>query len=110
MSESLDVLVFTVPRDDTQAVLQALFAVGAGRVGNYDQCAFVTPGTGQFRPTAGADPSIGEVGELTFVAEDRVELTFPGTIRARVVAALREAHPYEVPAFHVLRNVADDEA
>lgn len=102
----LDVLVFYVPVPDTDAVLAALFEAGAGRVGDYDSCAFVAPGRGQFRPLAGAEPTIGDLGELTHVAENRVELTFPREIRAHVVAALRAAHPYEEPAFHVLENHA----
>lgn len=103
---ALDVLVFYVPVPDTDAVLGALFAVGAGHIGDYDSCAFVAPGRGQFRPLTGADPAIGEVGELTFVEENRVELTFPRELREAVVAALRNSHPYEEPAFHVIANVA----
>ncbi|MBK7820504.1 MAG: hypothetical protein IPJ61_05375 [Tessaracoccus sp.] len=106
MREPLDVLVFYVPVVDTDDVLAALFAVGAGRVGHYDSCAFVAAGTGQFRPLPGADPAIGEVGALEKVAENRVELTFPRSLREPVVRRLREAHPYEEPAFHVLRNEA----
>lgn len=106
MPDALDVLVFYVPLDDTQEVLAALFEVGAGAVGEYEHCAFVAPGTGQFRPIGSANPTIGTVGELEFVAENRVEVTFPRHLRADVVDALREAHPYEEPAFHVVRNEA----
>lgn len=106
MTEPLDVLVFYVPVADTDDVLAALFDVGAGCVGDYDSCAFVAPGTGQFRPLPGANPAIGAVGALEKVAENRVELTFPRPLRGKVVARLREAHPYEEPAFHVLRNEA----
>lgn len=102
----LDVLVVYVPQESTSAVLDGLFAAGAGAVGDYRECAFVSPGTGQFRPVGGADPAIGEVGELTRVAEDRIEVTFPRPLREAVVAALRAVHPYEEPAFHVLRNEA----
>ncbi len=102
----LDVLVFYVPLADADAVLSALFAVGAGQIGDYDSCAFVLEGLGQFRPLQGANPTIGAVGELEHVPENRVELTFPRDIRDQVVAALRQAHPYEEPAFHVLENVA----
>lgn len=102
----LDVLVFYVPVAETDAVLAALFEAGAGRVGDYDSCAFVAAGRGQFRPLAGANPTIGDVGDLTHVDENRVELTFPRELRAHVVAALRAAHPYEEPAFHVLENHA----
>lgn len=110
MSEPLDVLVCYVPAEHTQAVLAGLFAAGAGSVGEYEECAFVSQGTGQFRPVGAANPAIGTVGELEFVAEHRVELTFPRSRRAAVVEALRRVHPYEEPAFHVLRNEADQEA
>lgn len=104
--QPLDVLVAYVPQESTPVVLDALFAAGAGAVGEYRECAFVVAGTGQFRPVGGADPAIGEVGDLTRVAEDRVEVTFPRSVRDDVLAALRSAHPYEEPAFHVLRNDA----
>lgn len=101
---TLDVLVFYVPVDDTQRVLGRLFDAGAGTVGEYEHCAFVSRGTGQFRPIGEAKPTIGALGELEFVEEDRVELTFPRELREKIVAALRAAHPYEEPAFHVLHN------
>lgn len=106
MREPLDVLVFYVPVEHTDEVLAALFAAGAGTVGEYEHCAFVGSGRGQFRPIGDARPSIGTLGRLEHVEEHRVELTFPRRIRAEVVAALREAHPYEEPAFHVVRNEA----
>ncbi len=102
MSEPLDVLVAYVPVDSSRAVLAALFAAGAGAVGDYRECAWVTSGTGQFRPLAGASPAVGQVGRLERVAEDRIEVVLPRALRAEVVAALRAAHPYEEPAFHVL--------
>ncbi|RRD47987.1 hypothetical protein [Tessaracoccus sp. OH4464_COT-324] len=110
MSERLDVLVSYVPQSDTALVLRALFEAGAGEIGAYRECAFITPGTGQFRPLAGANPTIGSVNELEYVAENRIEVTFPRRIRAQVVAALRAAHPYEEPAFHVVENVASHPA
>ncbi|MEO7588171.1 MAG: NGG1p interacting factor NIF3 [Arachnia sp.] len=102
----LDVLVFYVPVADTDAVLAAVFGAGGGRIGHYDQCAFVVEGRGQFRPLPGAHPTIGEVGELEHVAENRVELTFTRPLREAVIAALRESHPYEEPAFHIIENAA----
>lgn len=93
-----------MPRDATPRVLDALFSAGAGAVGDYRECAFVSSGMGQFRPLAGASPAVGSVGELTYVAEDRVEVTLPRRLRSRVVAALRAAHPYEEPAFHVVEH------
>ncbi|TQM62440.1 hypothetical protein FBY41_2472 [Humibacillus xanthopallidus] len=103
-------LVFYVPVDDTERVLDAVLATGAGAVGDYRDCAFVTSGTGQFRPVDGARPAIGTVGELEKVAENRVELVLDRSLRGAVVAALRAAHPYEEPAFHVLETVELDPA
>ena len=102
--EGVDILVTYVPSEDTDRVLAALFAAGAGSIGAYRECAFVSPGTGQFRPVEGADPAIGRLGELEHVAENRLELVLPRSLRAQVVAALRAAHPYEEPAFHVLQT------
>jgi len=102
---TLNVLVFYSPVDATESVLAAVFEAGAGAVGNYDQSAFISQGTGQFRPLAGANPAIGEVGALTKLDEHRVEVTFPAHLRKTVVAALRKAHPYEEPAFHVVSTV-----
>jgi len=83
------------------AVHDALAAAGAGTVGDYSHCSFATAGTGQFKPLAGAHPTIGEVGKLERVAETRLEMVLPRGRRAAVVAALRAAHPYEEPAFDV---------
>ena len=102
MAEPLDVLVVYVPRESTDAVLAALFGAGAGRMGDYEECAFVAPGRGQFRPLRAASPTIGALGDLEYVDEDRVEVVLPRGRRSAVVAALRAAHPYEEPAFHIL--------
>ena len=104
MTPPLDVLVFYVPVADTDRVLDAVLATGAGAVGDYRDCAFVAAGTGQFRPVAGAQPAIGTVGDLEKVAENRVELVLDRALRRAVVTALREAHPYEEPAFHILET------
>ena len=108
MADQLDVLVFYVPATDTDAVLEGLFAAGAGQIGDYDSCAFRLRGTGQFRPLSGANPTLGTVGDLERVDEERCELVFPRPIRAQVVAALRRAHPYEEPAFHVIATADPD--
>ncbi|WP_306359129.1 Nif3-like dinuclear metal center hexameric protein [Nocardia sp. CC227C] len=90
-----------VPRTHTEAVREALFAAGAGAVGNYREASWSVTGTGQFRPLDGAAPAIGAVGELQIVPEDRVEVVAPPSARRAVLSALRSAHPYEEPAYHV---------
>jgi hypothetical protein len=101
LAEPLDVLVVYVPRASTDVVLAGLFDAGAGTIGDYEECAFVSPGRGQFRPVRGASP-VGVVGEVEHVEEDRVEVVLPRRLRGIVVAALRAVHPYEEPAFHVI--------
>jgi hypothetical protein len=84
-----------------EVVRDALFAVGAGRIGNYERCSWYTEGTGTFLGGEGTDPVLGEAGHEERVAEVRLETVFPAERQAEVVAALREAHPYEEPAFDI---------
>jgi len=94
-------LVVFVPVDALDVVREALFAAGAGRIGDYTRCSFYTAGTGTFLPGASASPAIGSPGAEERVAEYRLETVFPADCQADVVAALRGAHPYEEPAFDV---------
>ncbi len=99
---ALDKLVVFVPREEREALVDALAAAGAGRLGDYDRCAWSTDGVGTFRPLAGANPTIGAVGDIEQVAESRVEMVVPPSRRATVIRALRAAHSYEEPAFDLL--------
>ncbi len=94
------VVVF-VPESSEVAVREAMSAAGAGGIGNYRECSFSSAGTGGFRPIEGANPTIGEIGEREDVAERRLEMLVAGRLLPYVLAALREAHPYEEPAFDV---------
>jgi hypothetical protein len=92
-------LVVFVPREALDPVREALFAAGAGRIGDYSRCSWYTQGTGTFFGGEGTDPSVGESGREQRVAELRLETVYPAEREAEVVRALREAHPYEEPAF-----------
>ena len=94
-------LVVFVPQDALDAVRDALFTAGAGRIGDYERCSWYTEGTGTFRPLPGATPTIGQIGAEERVPELRLETVFPAERHDDVVAALRTAHPYEEPAFDV---------
>lgn len=96
-------LSFYVPAAHLEAVKDALFAAGGGRIGNYDRCAWQVRGQGQFRPLAGANPHLGAVGADERVDEYRVELVVSDERMPAVVAALKAAHPYEEPAYAVIR-------
>ena len=90
-----------VPREALDAVRNALFEAGAGRIGKYEHCSWYTQGTGTFRGGEGTNPSLGEAGREERVAELRLETVFPEELQDEVIAALRRAHPYEEPAFDV---------
>ena len=92
-------LVVFVPREALDTVREALFAAGAGRIGDYARCSWYTQGTGTFLGGVTTDPTVGEPGREERVAELRLETVYPEELEAEVVRALREAHPYEEPAF-----------
>ena len=77
----------------------AVFAAGAGRIGDYERCSWYAAGTGTFLGGEGSDPTIGEAGREERVAELRVETVVPGDRAKAAVAALLEAHPYEEVAY-----------
>jgi hypothetical protein len=90
-----------VPREALEATRGAVFAAGAGRIGEYERCSWYAAGTGTFYGGAGTAPALGESGREERVAEFRVETVVPeGRIRDAIVALLL-AHPYEEPAYDV---------
>lgn len=98
-------LVVFVPETALDAVRDALFEAGAGRIGDYERCSWYTAGTGTFRGGESTDPLIGEAGREERVPELRLETVFPTECQREVIAALRAAHPYEEPAFDVYELV-----
>ncbi len=98
---SLRKLVIFVPRDDVEAVADALSEAGAGRIGDYTRCTFRSPGTGTFLPGDESDPYLGERGELERVDEVRLETVVPAHLARAAVEAATAAHPYEEVALDV---------
>ncbi|MGJ4943471.1 hypothetical protein ACQR1W_23035 [Bradyrhizobium sp. HKCCYLS1011] len=94
-------IVVYVPEAQGDAVRAAMGAAGAGRIGNYDYCSFTVKGTGRFRPLAGANPTIGAVGRLEAVEEERIETVCAEDRLRDALQAIRAAHPYEEPAIDV---------
>jgi hypothetical protein len=92
-----------IPEDHLETVKRALFDAGAGRIGSYSDCCWQVLGTGQFRPGEGSDPFLGERGRVEQVQEYRVEMVCAEEAVEAVVAALRATHPYEEPAFDLLK-------
>ncbi len=100
-------LCFYVPESHLEQVKAAVFAAGAGRIGDYDHCCWQVLGQGQFRPLAGSNPFLGQVGEEERVPEYRVELVCDGASIRAAVQAMKCAHPYEEPAWDVVALVTE---
>lgn len=92
-----------IPASHLDEVKTALFAAGAGRIGNYDSCCWQTAGQGQFRPMDGSKPFLGRQGQVESVEEYRVEMVCEDALIGEVIAALKASHPYEEPAYDVVR-------
>ena len=94
---------FYVPESHLEQVKAAMFDAGAGRVGDYDCCAWQTRGQGQFRPLAGSQPFLGQQDCIETVAEYKVEMVCAGALTDAVITALKASHPYEEVAYSVVR-------
>ncbi len=104
-SETLYRINVYVPASHLEQVKQALFAAGAGKIGDYDSCCWQTQGQGQFRPLDGSAPYIGQTGVVETVDEYKVELVCGGQHLLAAITAMIEAHPYEQPAYDVYQSL-----
>jgi len=96
-------LCFYVPESHLEAVKEAVFAAGGGRIGAYDSCCWQSLGQGQYRPLEGSQPFLGQTGRLERVAEWKVEMVVADERIHDAVKALKSSHPYETPAYDVWR-------
>ncbi|WP_335950249.1 NGG1p interacting factor NIF3 [Acinetobacter pittii] len=101
-------LIYYVPDSHLESTKQAIFSAGAGGIGNYEHCAWQVKGIGQFKPVKGADPYIGELGELEQVDEWRVETIVIEANAKAVAKALKASHSYEEPAFEFIQIIEID--
>lgn len=95
--------IISVPKTHVKYVQQALAKAGAGKIGNYDSCCFVTEGKGYFRPLEGAKPHEGTIGELAEVVECKIETVCKEDEIHDILHAAIEAHPYEEPAYDIIK-------
>lgn len=105
-SKNVKIVVF-VPETHTDIIREAMGKAGAGKIGNYSHCTFSIKGIGRYRPEAGANPHIGEVGKFEEVVEERIETICPREKLEEVIKAIKEVHPYDEVALDVysLENI-----
>lgn len=99
--ELVKLVVFT-PIDAAEKVAQAMFAAGAGSIGDYKECSFETEGVGAFMPTGDAQPTIGKLGERESVKEKKIEVICSSHRLAQIISAMKSAHPYEEVAHDII--------
>lgn len=98
---SLYQLVFYIPSSELERVKSALFKAGAGKIGDYDCCAWQTLGSGQFRPLTDSRPFIGRIDKLETLPEYKVEMVCAASKIKQVLQVLIAEHPYQTPAYSV---------
>jgi hypothetical protein len=101
-------IVVTVPEKDADNLRNVIGDADGGIIGNYTHCSFSVKGTGRFLPNEGANPTIGQVGKLEEVAEERIEFTCEQDKLNNVITAIKAAHPYEEPVIDVYPMLIQD--
>ena len=91
-----------IPATHTAVVKEALFAIGAGQIGNYSECSFSVLGTGTYKGNDNSNPFVGTKNIREIVPEDKVELIFPTWMQAQVITTLKANHPYEEVAYELI--------
>jgi dinuclear metal center YbgI/SA1388 family protein len=91
-----------VPSSNAAALRTALFSVGAGAIGNYDQCSFNIIGEGTFRGNEHSNPVLGERGKLHVEKETKISITFENKHEVAILKTLQENHPYEEVAYEIV--------
>lgn len=108
VSQRIKIVTF-VPVVAADGVRQALGEAGAGQIGNYHFCSYSISGFGRFLPVDGANPTSGTVGELSIEPEERIEVVCDRADAKRIIAAMKQVHPYEEVAYDVYRLLDEDE-
>lgn len=102
-AEDLLKLAVFIPTANAEDLREALAKAGAGRIGDYEACSYTTMGEGRFRALAHANPYVGSIGEIHVEEEVKVEVVLPESIKNRVLKAMLHVHPYEEPAYDIIR-------
>ena len=101
-SNLLKLAVF-VPESHSNIVLNSLFEAGAGHIGKYQNCSFISSGEGSFKPESGAKPFIGEIGKLEKNRENKIEVILPNFLLSKVIETMHSVHPYEEVAYDIFK-------
>jgi dinuclear metal center YbgI/SA1388 family protein len=93
-------VTYTVPKN-LEKLRNALFAAGAGNIGNYKNCSFNSQGMSTYQGNENSNPTIGKKGEFTETREIKIEVTFEKHLEAKILKALFSNHVYEEVAYEI---------
>jgi hypothetical protein len=98
------VIVFA-PKSDVDTLVTAMGDAGAGTIGKYSHCAFVTQGVGHWKSLPGSHPTVGKVGEMSTEEQHKIEMVCTQEALASVVSTIRKTHSYETPEINIVELV-----
>jgi dinuclear metal center YbgI/SA1388 family protein len=99
----LEKLIVFAPENEVHPIEKAIFEAGAGHIGHYSECSFISEGTGSFKPELGANPYSGQIGIRSSGQEKKIEVIYPSWKQSQVLNALKHAHPYEEVAHEIIK-------
>lgn len=108
-SQTLKKLITYVPLNSVESIKNNLFEIGAGKIGNYEDCSFSVSGLGTYKANTNSNPTIGNVGERHSEPEQMISITFESHLEKNIVKTLLETHPYEEVAYEIL-NITNTNA
>lgn len=91
-----------VPEEYVIKLRDALTAIGACKVGNYDHVVSYMEIKGYWKPLANSNPYQGQIGEISFGSEVKMEVRCPIEKVEKAVSIIRAIHPYEEPVINIL--------
>ena len=93
-------VTYTIP-ENAEQVRNALFEVGVGKIGNYEDCSFNSQGIGTYMGNENSNPEIGERFEFVETQEIKIEVIFEKQLQGKVLQALFKNHVYEEVAYEI---------
>ena len=93
-------VTYTIP-ENLEELRNALFEVGAGKIGNYEDCSFNSKGIGTFMGNEDSNPEIGERFEFVENEEIKIEVTFEKHLQSKIVKTLFKKHVYEEVPYEI---------
>ena len=95
-----------LPLEALDNIRDALYKLGLGKVGNYEDCMSWYEINSSWKPIDGANPYIGNVGEIEFAPEYKLEFRCEEDMIESAVKAIKDNHPYEEVCINAIEVIA----